>query len=401
MSLINYLNDDNIWNEFLLYKQNSNHIPTKEIIKLEKYIKNKTYKEITNDINNYNFTTPKKILIDKLGKKKKRIVYTFNKSEMYILKLLSHLLYKYDYLFSPNLYSFRKNKSVKCAIYNFFKTKNLNNMYAYKVDISNYFNSIPINELLKNLKQDLNDNNLFNLINKILSEKNIQYKNEIIEDNNKGIMAGIPISAFLANYYLKELDEYFYKHNILYARYADDIIVFGNTEKEITEYKNIIKSHIYHKNLTINNEKEFLYKPHDEFEFLGFSFKNNEIDISNNTFKKIKGKIKRTSRGLRRWMIKKNATSEVTLKAINRKFNKKFFGKNENELSWKYWFFSVITTDKTLKLIDKYMQEEQRFIITGKHNKKNYEKVTYELLKKCNYKSLVNEYYKSKNLLKK
>ena len=47
------------------------------------------------------------------------------------------------------------------------------------------------------------------------------------------------------------------------------------------------------------------------------------------------------------------------------------------------------------------MQEEQRFIITGKHYKKNYEKVTYELLKKCNYKSLVNEYYKSKNLLKK
>ena len=95
-------------------------------------------------------------------------------------------------------------------------------------------------------------------------------------------------------------------------------------------------------------------------------------------------------------MLRKNASVEITLKAMNRKFNRKFFGKNENELTWKYWFFSIITTDKTLKSIDTYMQEEQRYLITGKHNKKNFEKVPYELLKKCNYKSLVNEYYKSK-----
>ena len=94
-------------------------------------------------------------------------------------------------------------------------------------------------------------------------------------------------------------------------------------------------------------------------------------------------------------MIKKNATPEVTLKAMNRKFNKKFFGKNENDLTWKYWFFPVINTDVTLKAIDNYMQEAQRYIVTGKHNKRNFEKVPYEFLKKCNYKSLVNEYYKA------
>ena len=33
-------------------------------------------------------------------------------------------------------------------------------------------------------------------------------------------------------------------------------------------------------------------------------------------------------------------------------------------------------------------------MITGKHNKKNYKIVPYKLLKDCNYKSLVNEYYK-------
>ena len=33
----------------------------------------------------------------------------------------------------------------------------------------------------------------------------------------------------------------------------------------------------------------------------------------------------------------------------------------------------------------KYMQDYQRYIVTGKHNKKNYEKVPYSYLKKCNY----------------
>lgn len=81
---------------------------------------------------------------------------------------------------------------------------------------------------------------------------------------------------------------------------------------------------------------------------------------------------------------------------MNRKFNRKFYGKNENDLTWKYWFFPTINTSKNLKVVDEYMQESQRYIITGKHNKKNYEKVPYEILKKCNYKCLVNEYYKSK-----
>lgn len=162
-------------------------------------------------------------------------------------------------------------------------------------------------------------------------------------------MAGTPISAFLANYYLKELDEYFYKNHILYARYADDILVFGHSMEEVQKYKKLITDFLYHKNLSINPEKEHFYNLNERWEFLGFSFKNGIIDINNHSFKKIKGKIRRTARGLRRWMLRKNATPEVILKAMNRKFNRKFFGKNENDLTWKYWFFPIINTDTTLK----------------------------------------------------
>ena len=98
-------------------------------------------------------------------------------------------------------------------------------------------------------------------------------------------------------------------------------------------------------------------------------------------------------------MIKKNSTPQIALKAMNRKYNNKFFGKQEKEeLSWKYWFFPTITTAESLKIIDNYMQEQERYIVTGKHNKRNYKIVPYSLLKDCNYKSLVNEYYKDLSL---
>ena len=397
MSLIDSLNKEEIWNEFLVSKEDLKNLPNKVISEYKEFILKKRYIDIANKIidNTYSFSIPRKTLIGKMGKKKKRVVYIYEETENYILKLLSYLLYKYDYMFSPNLYSFRKNNGVKNAIYTITKTRKISKMYGYKVDIKNYFNSIPVEKLLLNLKNDLNDDRLYNLFEKLLLNKKVKYGNGIIEED-KGIMAGVPISSFLANYYLKNIDEYFYNNNILYARYADDIIIFGKTEEEVKKYQQILKEFLKFKNLNINEEKEFFYNPGEKFEFLGFSIENGVIDISTNSFKKIKGKIKRTSRGLRRWMIRKNASFEVTLKAMNRKFNKKFFGKNENDLTWKYWFFPIINTDVTLKKIDLYMQEEQRYIITGKHNKRNFEKVPYEFLKICNYKSLVNEYYKLK-----
>jgi len=397
MSLIHLLNNDNEWKKFLDRKKEKSHLPKKVINQYEDFIGNKKYKEIVNKItnNNYTFSTPKKVLIGKMGKSKKRTIYMFEEDENYVLKMITFLLYKYDYLFTPNLYSFRQNSGVKKAIYDLTNKNKYNNLYGYKVDIKNYFNSIDVNILLKNLKTDLKDDLLHNLIKNILTNKYVIFNEKKIREN-KGAMAGVPISSFLANYYLKDLDKYFYDKNILYLRYADDIIVFDKDLDLINEHKKYIINYLKNINLEVNTDKEYLYKPKEKFEFLGFSFHNGTIDLSDNTIKKIKRKIKRTAKGLRRWMIRKDATFEVTLKAMNRKFNRKFFGKNENDLTWKYWFFPSINTSKSLNIIDKYMQDRLRYIVTGKYNKKNYEKVPYDFLKKCNYKSLVNEYYKYK-----
>lgn len=390
------LENDIKWNEYLNYKLSKDYINKKEKDELINFIQNKKYKKICDELVNgkYIFSIPKKHIISKGATNKKRVVYTYNEDEMMLLKYISYVLYDYDYIFSPNLYSFRKNNSVKRAIKNISNIKNIRNMYGYKVDIQNYFNSIDINLLLDNLKKDIKDNALFVLIETILKSEYVEYNNKIITEN-KGAMAGIPISAFLANYYIKEIDEYFWNQNLVYFRYADDIIMFCNTKEDLKNNQKILTDFIKKYNLNINHNKEYFFEKNEKWEFLGFSFINGDIDLSENSVRKIKAKIRRSARGIRRWMLKKNVNYNQALKAMNRKYNRKFYGKQDKlELSWKYWFFPTITTDKSLKVIDKYMQQELRYIVTGKHNKRNYKIVPYTVLKNCNYKPLVSEYYK-------
>ena len=362
------LTNDLKWNEFLEYKLSKDFVHDKEKKLLEEYIHNKKYKDICEKItnNNYHFSIPKKHVISKGHSSKKRIVYTFNDDEMIILKFISFLLYDYDNLFSPNLYSFRKASSVKNAIKNISNIKNINNMHGYKVDISNYFNSIDVNNLLNLLKTDIKDSLLLSIFDDILANEDVLYCNDIIKEK-KGAMAGISISAFLANYYIKEIDEYFWNEKLVYLRYADDIILFCSSKKELYRYVQTLKDFFEKYNLTINKDKEYFFEPNSKWEFLGFSYQNGRIDLSQNTIRKIKAKIRRSARGIHRWMIKKDAKEEYALKAMNRKYNRKFFGKEENdELSWKYWFFPTITTSEGLKIIDNYMQNQQRYIATRK-----------------------------------
>ena len=397
-SIIDNLKNENIWKEYLEFKKSQYSMKEYEILQIEEYINKKKYLDIVTKIinGNYKFSIPKKHLINKINTSKKRIVYTFEEDETMVLKLLTFLFSKkYDEKYISNCYSFRKKYTVKDAIRKLAHTKKINEMYGYKVDVSNYFNSANTEILLKKLKIFLaDDTKLFNMLESILIDDRVDFNNTIIKEN-KGMMAGVPISAFLANIYLQEIDDYFEKENVLYIRYSDDIIFFTE-EENLQKYVKKLNEYIANNKLCLNPDKIQYIKPHNKWDFLGFSYHDGKIDISEITKKKIKGKIRRSSRKLRRWSIKKNASYERAIAAVIRKFNKKFYMiENKNELTWQLWYFPVINTADGIHEIDLYMQECLRYIKTGKHNKKNYN-LKYDELKQLGYRPLVSEYYKFK-----
>ena len=171
------------------------------------------------------------------------------------------------------------------------------------------------------------------------------------------------------------------------------------------EKLNIYKQHIVDKlsgkGLVINTSKEYVFAPHEAWDFLGFEYYDKMIDLSSVTLRKIKGKIRRKARALYRWRIRKGKDTEHTIKVMLRIFNAKFYKSAHTfNLTWCKWFFPVITTTRSLEIIDDYLVQYLRYLSTGKHNKKNFN-LKYEKLKQLGFRSLVNEFYKFKKSRKK
>lgn len=397
MSLLHKLKDENYWEQFLQSKIESGHFTSREEKEFRDFIYNKNYLPIVEKIlSNESFALPKMVEINKRRTGKKRTVFIFNHEENMVLKLLAHLLHDYDYLFSDNLYSFRKNISVKTAIGTLLSSIKKSSLYSYKVDIHDYFNSVDTDSIIKLLEETFEEDiELLNFIKSILLEPYC-LKNGKQTFCKKGIMAGVPISGFLANLYLTDLDKWFALRGISYARYSDDIIVFAKTEKDIKEYEEKIKWFLSQKKLTVNPKKEVRTLPGEKWDFLGFNIDGNRVDVSNVALEKIRGKMRRKARAILRWRNRNNANVKGTIRAYIRHFNKKFYDNpNPNDLTWCRWYFPTITTAESLQTLDEYMISCIRYIATGKHTKANYN-LRYDDIKKLGYKSLVNSFYKFK-----
>ena len=380
---------DEVWRKFLADKEERSNFTKQELSELKAFVDEKGYLSAVKSIP---FSPPAKKQISKIETSKKRTVYCFPREQAYVLKLLANLLHAYDGIFAPNLFSFRKDFGVRRAITSLLLQIKNRNLYCYKLDISNYFNSVPVDLLLPKIKAVFSekDQDMYGFFEALLV-----WKNETAPEEH-GVMAGTPTSAFLSNLFLSDLDRHFFDQKIPYARYSDDIIVFAETEAELTSHVNFISDYLTKNRLKINEKKVQLVPPRTPFTYLGIEYDpaQNTIDLSPITVEKMKDKIRRKSHALLRWKTKKNVPDDKALGVMIKVFNKKFFDPTgTNDLTWCNWYFPLLTTDKGLKEVDAYLQDNLRFLVTAKHNKKNYEKVPYSRLKDAGYISLVNRFY--------
>ena len=398
MSILEELNKDEIWDSFLQYKLDKNHLSTKEQEEWSAFIGGRKYRDLTEHLMEPGFTFdyPTKICVNKSGSRKKRVVYSFGEAESMVLKCMAFLLYRYDDKISDSCYSFRRNSSAKDAIGRILTIPDLKEKYCFKADISNYFNSIPSKRLIGVLEQVITDDEpLVAFLRRLLSAGKA-YDNDILVEEERGAMAGIPIAPFFANVYLLSLDRLFEEMQIPYFRYSDDILFFADTLEELENDRRLLEAHILEKGLQMNRDKITVTLPGESWEFLGFCYKQGKIDLSEVTKNKLKAKIKRKAHSLYRWRVRKNVDFERTAKAMIRSFNRKFYDDtDENRFTWSRWFFPVLSTDEGLKELDAYLVQYIRYLSSGRHYKGNY-RVTYEQIKELGYRSLVNEYYKAK-----
>ncbi|MBR7030311.1 MAG: hypothetical protein IKI06_03620 [Prevotella sp.] len=393
-SILTQLTRQEAWEEFLAYRLMKGRFNWHAFDEADRFVEQEAYLHLAQRIaQGEGLGIPTKKIVNKMGSDKKRVVYSFAPDEMVILKLIAFRLYQYDACFTPNCYAFRRGVKASDAIFSIRRAIGDRKMWAYKLDIHDYFNSISIDILLPMLEEMLADDlPLYRFFEKMLTDNRVVSGGETIVERH-GVMAGVPTAPFLADVYLKEVDRYFHDAHVIYARYSDDIILFAPDRETLMAYKAQMAEFLTKYRLEVNPDKEKIYSPDDAYEFLGFKCHARDIDISEATKKKMKGKIKRATRSLMRWRIRNHMEPEKAMKGLINHFNRVFFESDDTEtLTWARWFFPVINQTDGLKEIDHYLQQNIRYLGTGKHNKSNY-KTDYAQLKQMGYKSLVNAYY--------
>lgn len=397
MKITEYITCHKAWEEFLTYKIENRHLSKTELKSIENFIREKKYMAVYEDILSGEFPKeyPVKRVVNKEGSNKKRVVYSFSDDVNIVLKFIAFRLYDYDDLFCPNCYAFRRGYGVRNAISKLSHDSRYQKRYCLKVDISNYFNSIDAELLLDKLAViKERDRELYRFFENLLTADRSYYNGTLIVEK-RGAMAGVPVSPFLANIYLSDVDRFFYENSSYgdYFRYSDDILIFGDNYDELQQKKELLYRRLQDKRLALNPDKVSFAAPGESWDFLGFGYVNGQFDLSANTKRKIKAKIKRKAEALRRWQRKKGLTSDKAAIGFIRAMNSKFYGcDDEDEFTWDRWFFPNLSVDCGLKEIDVYMQQYIRYVVTGRHYKGNY-RISYSQLKQWGYRSLVHEYY--------
>lgn len=182
--------------------------------------------------------------------------------------------------FLPCSYAYRPGKNTLKAIQQaqYFITEQ-NKRWISACDIDRFFDTIPHDLLLGKLGKKINSRNIVELIRCWITMGDINHDKHW-NDRSAGVPQGAVLSPLLSNFYLHPLDGLMMKQRVGFIRYADDFIILARHKEEASRAgltaKKFLKENL---KLKLNDEPKVVHVS-DGFDFLGITFKNNALTIS-------------------------------------------------------------------------------------------------------------------------
>lgn len=254
---------------------------TINLLKLQKELKNKTYK--FGNYTSFYVYEPKKRLIHAPSFRDKIVQLALNN----ILKEYYNKTFIYD------SYGSIDNKGTHRCVdkiqHNLRQGKWEYGEQAYivKFDVKKFFYSIDRDKLKNIYKKKIKDKDTLDLLFEIIDSAN--------QIDEKGLPLGNTISQLSANVYLNELDQYAKRKLGLkyYVRYMDDVIVVVKDKQKANEVKdkliNFVEENL---NIKANLDKTQIFPINQGVNSVGFKIYTTHRLLRDSSKKKIKRKIK-------------------------------------------------------------------------------------------------------------
>ncbi|WP_169940368.1 CRISPR-associated endonuclease Cas1 [Campylobacter sp. RM15925] len=190
-------------------------------------------------------------------------------------KLIQKVLYLelnqyFDNIFLSNSYAYRPNKSTYKAINRATNFINEGSVWVLKTDIKDFFESIDHSKLLQILLKHIKDKRIVDIISLFLKTGGF-FKGDF-KEHKTGVHQGDILSPMLSNIYLDLMDRFIDKNGANFVRYADDFVVFFDSEEKALGFKPRLVKFLKLLNLSLNEQKTKISNIKDGFVFLGVNF---------------------------------------------------------------------------------------------------------------------------------
>jgi RNA-directed DNA polymerase len=198
--------------------------------------------------------------------------------------------------FATHSYGFRPGRGCKDALRRVDGLLKSGHRYVVDADFKSYFDTIPHDRLMQEVRKRVADGRVLKLIEAFLEAK-------IMEGTEQwtplaGAPQGAVLSPLLSNIYLNPLDHLMAGKGYEMVRYADDFVILCQSKEEAERALDEVKRWTAQAGLTLHPEKTRIADAVEgKFEFLGFRFEKGRRWPRDKSKKKLRTTIKlRTGR---------------------------------------------------------------------------------------------------------
>jgi RNA-directed DNA polymerase len=182
--------------------------------------------------------------------------------------ILQVLQPRFDPSFSERSYGFRPERSAKQAVARAQDIIATGRSYVVDLDLEKFFDRVNHDRLMAHLAKRITDKRVLRLVRAFLNAGVME--NGLVEAVYEGAPQGGPMSPFLSNVVLDELDKELERRGHQFVRYADDCNIYTASERAGQRVMASIGMFITKcLKLKVNGEKSAVGRPWER-KFLGF-----------------------------------------------------------------------------------------------------------------------------------